>query len=191
MKDILQVDASGFPQKWIDTEVATTIIAQDQMLWSIGPIVQTLRGGYSNIFQKRSKVDVPAIIATKSSIGSRFVYSEPRMTNFNYKLFERDRHICVYCGETFNHKELTREHILPISRGGKNNWMNVAACCKKCNWGKGNKTVEEAGLTLLYLPYVPSRYEDFILQKAGRRIIADQMDFLMAKVPKNSRLKLN
>lgn len=76
--------------------------------------------------------------------------------------------MCLLWGK-FHSKELTREHILPISRGGKDEWMNVAAACKRCNWGKSNKTVEEFGSELLYLPYVPNVYEDFILQKGGKR----------------------
>lgn len=189
MRNILQVDASGFPQKWMDGEEAVMLISQDQILWSVGPVIKTLRGGYSSISSKQSVIEVPAIIATKSAIGGRFLTGEPRLTRFNHKLFERDRNICIYCGNHFHSKELTREHIMPVSKGGKNNWMNVAACCKKCNWDKGDKTVEEAGLSMLYLPYIPNRYEDFILQQGGKRIIADQMDFLMQKIPANSRLK--
>lgn len=191
MRNILQVDASGFPQKWMSGEEAVMAITQDQVLWSVGPMIETLHGGISRSTNSQSIVEIPAIIATKSAVGNKFVSGEPRLTRFNHKLFERDRHICIYCGNKFHSKELTREHILPLSRGGKNNWMNVAASCKKCNWDKSDKTVEEAGLTMLYLPYVPNRYEDFILQQAGRKIIADQMDFLMEKVPSNSRLKLN
>ncbi len=53
---------------------------------------------------------------------------------------------------------------------------------------KGNRTPEEARMPLLYLPYVPSRWEDFIL--ANRRILADQMAYLLAKVPAGSRLHI-
>ena len=45
---------------------------------------------------------------------------------------------------------------------------------------------EQANMALLYAPYVPSLWEDFILR--NRRILADQMEFLMAHLPKNSRL---
>ena len=58
--------------------------------------------------------------------------------------------------------------------------------CKACNGRKGNRLPEEARMSLLYLPYVPSLHEDMILR--GRRIVADQMEFLLASVPRSSRL---
>ena len=51
---------------------------------------------------------------------------------------------------------------------------------------KGNRTPDEARMELMYLPYVPSLHEDMILR--GRRILADQMEFLLASVPRSSRL---
>ena len=67
--------------------------------------------------------------------------------------------------------------------------MNVVTACIKCNSRKGCRTPEEAGMSLLYLPYTPNWFEDLILQAGGRKILADQMEFLMAKVPTNSRLR--
>jgi 5-methylcytosine-specific restriction endonuclease McrA len=104
----------------------------------------------------------------------------------NTKLFVRDRHICAYCGGQFHPDDLTREHIVPTSRGGHDTWMNCITACRGCNGRKGNRLPEEARMTLLYLPYVPSLHEDMILR--GRRILADQMEFLLASVPRNSRL---
>ena len=100
----------------------------------------------------------------------------------NPKLFARDRYVCAYCGGRFLVDELTREHIVPISRGGSDSWMNCITACRGCNGRKGNRLPEEAHMTLLYLPYVPSLHEDMILR--GRRIVADQMDFLLASVPR-------
>ena len=59
--------------------------------------------------------------------------------------------------------------------------------CKACNGRKGNRLPEEAHMTLLYLPYTPSLHEDMILR--GRRIVVDQMEFLLACVPRSSRLR--
>ena len=64
--------------------------------------------------------------------------------------------------------------------------MNLVISCRPCNQRKGNRTPEMAGMGLLYTPYQPSLYEDMILK--GRHILADQMDFLAANLPKNSRL---
>ena len=83
-------------------------------------------------------------------------------------------------------EDLTREHIHPTSRGGYDSWMNCITACRPCNGRKGNRLPEEANMSLLYLPYVPSLHEDMILR--GRRILADQMEFLLASVPRSSRL---
>jgi 5-methylcytosine-specific restriction endonuclease McrA len=104
----------------------------------------------------------------------------------NSKLFVRDRHVCAYCGSTFHSDDLTREHILPSSRGGADAWMNCITACKSCNGRKGNRLLHEAGMELLFLPYIPSLHEDMILR--GRRILVDQMEFLLASVPRHSRL---
>ena len=104
----------------------------------------------------------------------------------NAKLFVRDRHLCAYCGRQFRFDELTREHIVPVSRNGADAWMNCITACRSCNGHKGNRLPEEAHMSLHYLPYVPSLHEDMILR--GRRILADQMEFLLASVPRSSRL---
>lgn len=69
------------------------------------------------------------------------------------RIYRRDGHQCVYCG---SNKNLTIDHVFPKSRGGTNDWTNLATCCIKCNLKKGNKTPEEARMTLKHSPYVPS-----------------------------------
>jgi HNH endonuclease len=120
----------------------------------------------------------------RGSIPSRAWRTTPTIANA--KLFARDRHICAYCGGRFHFEDLTREHIVPVSRGGSDAWMNCITACRACNGHKGNRLPEEAHMTLMYLPYVPSLHEDMILR--GRRILADQMEFLLASVPRSSRL---
>ncbi len=61
----------------------------------------------------------------------------------------RDDYTCQYCAEPFDSDELTLDHILPVSRGGKDSWTNVVAACKDCNHTKGNRLPEEAGMKLL------------------------------------------
>jgi 5-methylcytosine-specific restriction endonuclease McrA len=81
---------------------------------------------------------------------------------------------------------LTRDHIIPVSRGGINTWMNVVTACSSCNKVKDNRTPEEAHMPLIYVPYAPNRAEYLILQ--NRKILGDQMEFLIKQVPKESRL---
>ena len=70
-------------------------------------------------------------------------------------LLVRDRYTCQYCGAQPGRQELTMDHILPRSRGGKTTWENVVAACKACNGKKGNKTPAEANMTLLNQPTKP------------------------------------
>ena len=94
--------------------------------------------------------------------------------------------LCAYCGDDFHEGELTREHIVPFAQNGRDHWMNVVTACRACNARKANRTPEQARMPLLYAPYVPSLWEDFILR--NRRILVDQMEFLMAHLPRHSRL---
>lgn len=68
-------------------------------------------------------------------------------------VLKRDGHICVYCDGKAN----TIDHILPQSRGGKNEWLNTAAACQPCNARKANRTPDEAGMPLLFTPSIPQR----------------------------------
>jgi len=74
---------------------------------------------------------------------------------------------------------------MPVSRGGSDIWDNVVTSCRACNQKKDNRLVEETALEMLYIPYTPSRAEAMILE--NRRILADQMDYLMAQVPRRDR----
>ena len=65
---------------------------------------------------------------------------------------------CVYCNSK---NELTIDHVIPKSRGGKNTWENLVTCCKKCNAKKDNKTPKEAGMKLKVKLYRPT-YQQFI-----------------------------
>jgi 5-methylcytosine-specific restriction endonuclease McrA len=67
----------------------------------------------------------------------------------------RDDNTCQYCAKKLPLVELTIDHVMPRSRGGKNEWDNLVACCKKCNQKKGSKTPEEASMTLLQQPTKP------------------------------------
>ena len=70
----------------------------------------------------------------------------------------RDRYVCQYCGKPLKSQEVTLDHIVPKSRGGKSDWENLAACCSRCNVRKGSRLPEEAGLTLLKDPRKGSTY---------------------------------
>ncbi|HEY1391905.1 MAG TPA: HNH endonuclease [Methylibium sp.] len=182
--DVLQLDVSGRPQAWISAKEAAVIYACDGVAWTLGDPCLVMRGGTQRITGLQSRIEVHPIIAVRGAIPSRAWRQVPALSN--PKLFGRDRLLCAYCGDQFHVDDLTREHIRPISRGGADTWMNCITACRGCNGHKGNRLPEEAHMSLLYLPYVPSLHEDMILR--GRRILADQMEFLLASVPRHSRL---
>ena len=189
MTSILQVDIAGTPQNWLSPKEAANLICTDDVSWTYGPTAAVLHGGWSRIHQRQSKLEIPAIIGTRGQSKINLQNAIPPLTSSNHKLFERDCHVCAYCGGPFLHRELTREHIIPVSRGGKNAWTNVVTACKPCNNHKGSRTPEEANMTLLYLPYAPNLFEDFILRQGHRHILADQMEFLLARVSPTSRVR--
>jgi 5-methylcytosine-specific restriction endonuclease McrA len=182
--EVLQLDVSGRPQSWIAAREAAVIYASDGVAWTLGDPFHILRGGTQRRTGLQSRIAVHPIIAVRGAVPSRAWRLQPGLSNT--KLFSRDRHLCAYCGGRFHSDDLTREHIVPTSRGGNDSWMNCITACRTCNGRKGNRMPEEARMSLLYLPYVPSLHEDMILR--GRRILVDQMEFLLASVPKSSRL---
>ena len=78
-------------------------------------------------------------------------YKGVMMTRQN--IFKRDNQRCVYCG---THEELTLDHVIPKSRGGRSSWDNLATACKRCNTKKGDFTPEEANMAMRQRPFKPS-----------------------------------
>jgi len=182
---ILALDAGGTPRRWIGLEEAVGYYYKQQVAWDLGEHAFTLHGGTCRATGERSSLTLRSIIAVRgdSSRRARFEHT-PALTR--EMLFARDRFVCAYCGTRHRASELTTEHVQPQSRGGRDTWTNLVSACKPCNLRKGNRTPEQARMPLLYVPYVPSLHEAFILR--NRRILADQMEFLMAGVPPGSRL---
>lgn len=75
------------------------------------------------------------------------------ITLSRHNVLRRDNFLCQYCG---TNKNLTLDHLLPRSRGGETNWLNLVTACFRCNSRKGDRTPEEAGLKLLRKPTKPS-----------------------------------
>ena len=71
-------------------------------------------------------------------------------------IYARDRYQCQYCGKRFPSEELTYDHVVPKSRGGKTQWTNIVTCCVDCNRLKGGRTPSEASMTLVRKPSRPT-----------------------------------
>lgn len=178
---VLALDVSGIPRQWISYEDAITYHAKGQVAWSLGEVIARFRGGVQATGEQ-SYIETTSIIA----VNGHGLKDFRKVALTNKTLFGRDRHVCAYCGGTFSPSQLSRDHIKPRALGGLDIWTNVVTSCKDCNSGKGHKTLQEAGLELLYVPYEPNHYENMILQ--NRNILADQMEYLLSGVPKHSRI---
>jgi 5-methylcytosine-specific restriction endonuclease McrA len=101
---------------------------------------------------------LPSVIALRE-----FVRQDrpPAFTRFN--VFLRDGFQCVYCGSG---EDLTFDHVIPRSRGGRTSWDNIVAACSPCNLRKGGRRPEDASMHLKARPHRPTTWQ---LQDIGRR----------------------
>jgi hypothetical protein len=183
---ILALDQQGQPHRWISPELAITYHAKNLVAWQLGDEGHlTFRGGENRITGEQSRIVTAPIIAVKGesvAMGKR-MNRVPTLTN--RELFARDRWTCAYCAGVFSELRLTRDHIHPVSRGGKDIWTNVVTACERCNHKKDDRLLEEVGMELLYVPYAPNRAEHLILK--GRKILPVQAEYLAQFIPEGSR----
>lgn len=110
---------------------------------------------------------LPSVISLKRYIP---LTRRPAFTRFN--VFLRDRFDCQYCGGGFPTEDLTFDHVVPRSRGGRTTWENVVAACVCCNRTKGDRLPRESRMHPLVEPVIPTIRR---LQENGR---AFRPDFL-------------
>jgi 5-methylcytosine-specific restriction endonuclease McrA len=184
---VLRTDVSGMPLEWVGYQDAVRLYHLEQVAYTCGTLLYRVHGGICAKTGQRSIIEVNSIIATQghnralSKFHDRYV---PPLNN--PALFKRDSHVCLYCGETFRYRDLSRDHVTPVMLGGKDVWGNVVTACRRCNNHKAGRTPEQAGMQLLAVPFIPTHAEYIYLQ--GRRVLADQMEFLRAHFPRSSPL---
>ncbi len=186
-QQVLRTDAAGLPLEWIGYQDAVRLYSLEQVAYTLGQVVFNLHGGINAASGRRSRLEIHSIVATYGkSIAARRLNEGYIPPVSNAALFKRDAYLCLYCGEHFMARDLSRDHIRPTSRGGCDAWRNLATACRRCNNHKAGHTPEEAGMQLIAIPFTPS-YAEYIYLK-GRRILADQMEFLKAHFPRTSPL---
>jgi 5-methylcytosine-specific restriction endonuclease McrA len=97
---------------------------------------------------------VPSVVALKRY---KKLDGFPAFTRYN--IYLRDEFVCQYCGDEFAVENLTFDHVIPRSRGGRTTWENVVAACAPCNHVKGNRTPREAMMPLITVPHRPTKTE--------------------------------
>ena len=184
---VLRTDVAGMPLEWIDYREAARLYHQDQVAYVCGTSLYQLYGGINAASGRRTMLDVNSIVATIGLAGNpghtRHDYVPPLN---NETLFRRDAFLCMYCAQHFPARELSRDHIRPFTQGGRDAWTNVVTACRRCNNVKAGRTPEQAKMQLVAVPFMPT-YAEYIFLK-GRRVLADQMEYLLAHFPRSSPL---
>ncbi len=97
------------------------------------------------------ELEVPAVVRLR-----QYLRVPRRGVPFTRRnLLHRDKHQCQYCQRSLRPSELTLDHVVPRSRGGKRSWENLVAACVRCNRRKADRTPAEAGMRLLKSPHRP------------------------------------
>ncbi len=184
---VLRTDMAGMPLEWVTYRDAVRLYYLEQVAYTCGTLLYRIRGGVNALTGRRSVIEVNSIIAT---YGDHHALAKARRDYVpplnNQTLFRRDASLCLYCGLRFSDRDLSRDHVTPLSHGGADVWNNVVTACKRCNNHKAGRSPEQAGMELLAVPFTPTHAEYIYLQ--GRRVLADQMRFLLAHFPRSSPL---
>lgn len=107
------------------------------------------------------ELQLPSVVALKQYVPQQ---RRPPFTRFN--LFLRDGFTCQYCHTVAPTHELTFDHVIPRSRGGRTSWINITTSCTRCNLRKGSRLPHECGMHPMTKPHTPSAME---LRLNGRR----------------------
>ena len=130
--DTLLLNANGAP---LNVTPLSTLSWQEsiKLIWL--DKINVLEWHDWEVHSVNHSMKVPSVICIKEYM--------PHAGSINFtrtNVFIRDRYTCQYCYNTFNKIDLTLDHILPKSKGGRTNWHNIVTACKKCNHSKGNNT---------------------------------------------------
>ena len=118
-QQVLRTNTAGMPLEWIDYQDAVRLYYLGQVAYTCGSVLYRIHGGYNAITGLRSIIEVNSIIATygdNHALAKALQDYVPPLNN--QALFKRDAHLCLYCGERFLARDLSRDHITPLSRGG-------------------------------------------------------------------------
>ena len=186
-QQILRTDTAGMPLEWIDYREAVRLHFLEQIAYVAGRELFSVHGGINALTRQRSVVQVNSIIATHGNSHAIQKMRDDYVPPLNNRtLFRRDANLCLYCGNHFSKRDLSRDHVTPLSQGGADHWNNVVTACIRCNNHKAGHTPEQAGMELLAIPFSPTHAEYVYL--LGRNVLADQMEFLRAHFPRTSPL---
>jgi len=116
----------------------------------------------------------PAVVRLLRTVKVRPLYVRFSREN----VYLRDGHQCQYCGKPCRNDELTLDHILPRSRGGRTTWKNIVTACVECNRIKGRATPDEAAMPLRNEPHRPRWLAPRVFQLGEEKLPDAWLDWL-------------
>jgi 5-methylcytosine-specific restriction endonuclease McrA len=145
MEQTLLLNATYEPLKVVNWQKAVT-------LWCQGK-VEIIAHHDREIRAVSFSLKLPSVIRLLRyvRIKKRFDYVPFSRAN----IYARDEFVCQYCGHEFPTQELTFDHVVPVSQGGRKDWENIVTCCVGCNRRKGGRTPQEARMRLVRPPRRP------------------------------------
>ena len=147
--------------------------------------VTSLNRGFTLVYKGKAEVlksaDEPIVCGVKSFVRPLIIrllnyvsFKRLRVRVNRQRILKRDNHSCVYCG---NKRDLTIDHLIPKSKGGKNTWDNLVTCCISCNSKKGDKMLYETNMKLIKKPTEPTIFSDSVGQSLQKIWIDFQKSF--------------
>jgi len=145
MKKVLLLNSSYEPLSFITEKRAIKLLFKDDKVEVISswPIVVKMISG--------NNFDYPSILRLKKHVKKVFLKTSFSRT----AVVKRDKAICQYCDEKLQNSQVTIDHVLPKSHGGKSTFLNCVVACKSCNNRKADRTPEQARMPLLRQPIDP------------------------------------
>lgn len=159
MRAVLQLNASYEPLRIISVKKALTLLTKGVAVSEVDTGILLHRGlgiYLPSVIRLRNYRNVPIRLQVVS----------------RRNIILRDGNRCMYCGQRYESGELTLDHVIPKSRGGRNTWDNLVACCSRDNHRKGDRTPEEAGMRLIRRPLPQTVHTPrFLLRSLGSEVL--------------------
>lgn len=159
MERVLLLNQSYEPISVINWQKAISLLVLDKV-----EVIEEYEG--KNIRSKHIVFRMPAVVRLLKA------FRRPRKrVKFNKtNVLARDNWKCCYCGQKFSTSELTYDHVIPRSKGGKTTWNNIVSCCINCNSKKGSRSLNESGMRLRKKPTRPDWVPIFSITLSRKKI---------------------
>lgn len=156
----LLLNADYSPIQILSWKTALCLVYKD-LVYMVKPHLEN--GKPVKVHSPSISYDKPAIIVSRKYVDM----SKKRVKLSRRNILLRDDYTCQYTGAKLSDSDLDIDHVMPLSRGGKNRWENMVACSRRVNNAKGDKTPQEAGLSLIKQPRTP-HWSQILLRRLSR-----------------------